>query len=209
VPAHKSHRGNRHARKESESLLDVSLDECALFFLVQAIVKKTFAHPLNRPPSMGGEDEHAVRGQMVGKKVQKGWPLLATQVGEKRSAPNQIERLVEADTADILLRINRRRIELGRAEIHCIAVEIADRQMGIRKRRSQDPTDTPVPGWQVEDRRWFDVGGSEGRPDGGWNVGERRWFYAGGSEGRPDAIQRGLPNVVIPLRTRVSHVVIG
>lgn len=77
--------------------------------------------------------------------------------GEKRSAPNEVERLIEADTADILLRIDRRRIELGGAEIHFIAVQIADCQMGLRERGSEHSTDPSVPGWQVEGRRRFDV----------------------------------------------------
>jgi hypothetical protein len=92
LPTHKSHRGKRDAkrliagRNESESLLDVSLDECALFFAAQAVVKKTFSHPLDRLPSMGGEDEHAIRRQVVGKKAQEIRPLLTIQVREQRPA---------------------------------------------------------------------------------------------------------------------------
>ena len=94
---------------------------------------------------MGGEDEHAIGRQMLGEKAKKVLPLLAIQVGEQRSAPNQVEPMAEADTADILLRINRRRVELGSAEIHCITIEIAGGQMGIGERRSHIRQTRPCP----------------------------------------------------------------
>ena len=139
LPTHKSHRGKRDAerliagRNESESLLDVSFDECTLFFAAQAVVKKTFSHPLDRLPSMGGEDEHAIRRQVLGKKAQEIRPLLTIQVREQRSAPDQVEALVEADAPDILVRINRRRVKLRSAKVHPVTVEIAGSQLGMGK----------------------------------------------------------------------------
>ncbi len=162
LPTHKSHRGKRDAerlvagRNESESLLDVSLDERALFFAAQAIVKKPFSHPLDRLPSMGGEDEHAIRRQVLGKKAQEIRPLLTIQVREQRSAPDQIEALVEADAPDILVRINRRRVKLRSAEVHRVTVDIAGSQMGIGEKRPQHPTDPSVAARQVENRRRCD-----------------------------------------------------
>ena len=194
LPTHKSHRGKRDAerlvagRDESESLLDVSLDERALFLLVQAIVKKTFSHPLDRLPSMGGEDEHATRRQVLGKKAQKIRPLLTIQVREQRSAPDQVEASAEADAPDILLRINRRRVKLRNAEVHPVTVEIAGSQMGIGEKRPQHATDPSVAARQVENRRRCDVGG--------------------GKCGL-DAIQRRPSNVEIPLLARNPHMVIG
>ena len=139
LPTHKSHGGKRYAdrlvsgRHESESLLDVSLDERVLFFAVQSVVKKTLSHPLDRLPSMGGEYEHAIRQQMLGKKTQEVRPLVAIQVRKQRAAPNQVEALVEGDLSDILLRIKRRRIELRSAEVDPVTVEIAGRQLSIGK----------------------------------------------------------------------------
>ena len=131
LPAHKSNRGKRDAerlvtgRNESESRPDISLDEPALFFVTQAVVKKAFSHPLNRLPSMGGEDEHPVWRQMVGKKTKEVRPLLRIQVREEGSTPNQVETPVEVDAPDILMRIKRRCVEVGSTEFRPVTVEIA------------------------------------------------------------------------------------
>src|SRR5436190_18016017 len=106
LPTHKSHRGKRDAerlvagRNESESLLDVSLDERALFFAAQAIVKKPFSHPLDRLPSMGGEDEHAIRREVLGKKAEEVRQLRSIQLRVRRSAPGQIDARDEAGGAE-------------------------------------------------------------------------------------------------------------
>lgn len=167
LPTHKSHRGKRDAerliagRNESESLLDVSLDECALFFAAQAVVKKTFSHPLDRLPAMGGEDEHTIGRQMLGKKAEEVRPLRSIQVREQRSAPDQVEVLAEANAPDILLRINRPGVEVRSAEVHPVTVEIAGGQMGIGEKRPQHPTDPSVAAWEVEDRYRCDVCGGK------------------------------------------------
>jgi hypothetical protein len=80
---------------------------------------------------------------------------------EQRSAPDQVEALVEADAPDILVRINRRRVKLRSAEVHRVTVEIAGRQMSIREQRPQHPTDPSVAARQVENRRRCDVGGGK------------------------------------------------
>jgi len=194
LPTHKSHRGKRDAerliagRNESESLLDVSLDECALFFAAQAVVKKTFAHPLDRLAPMSRENEHAIGCQVLSKEAQEVRPLRSIQVREQRSAPNQVEALAQANALDILLRINRPGVELPSAEVHRVTVKIAGGQMGMRETRPQHPADPSVAARQVEYRRRCDVRASKCGID---------------------AIQRRPSYVEIPLLARDPHMVVG